>query len=409
MKLATAILKNLLLPKLEKDSLFEVSKITESFLESFVTALCDFENDAKPVYALLYRLELKDTEKIISKLDAIYTDFIKELAENYILGHSSEISNLLLASKNATFEKEVSFFINLEKAIKKTERNRIKQELPSAYDKLVFELDEKTLEAVTKKKVREDLRKKFKQWDKEFVEEESTPVLSMLIDENKKAKPTTVISLSWIKYAAAATIILFVGLFYFNKQQNRNETVIVKSEEKKPAPAKTDIITAIPNETLAEISTVSKSVNINESTGLGFATKIKKISLIENNQQARINSINKAIDKYRKDLEKEFATNQVGDTPMIKELNSRIDKLQNELNLLKDRERQYLFDGKVLTLYVSKASNENQVLLYQDNYYLKKETVFYTLKIAKQLQAYKKVSDSALVTELDKILFDNGY
>ena len=168
MTLATVILKDLLIPKLVKDDQFVENKISELFFKSFASALCDFENDAKPIYALLYSLELKDTEKIISKLDIIYTAFIKELAENHVLRYSSEICNKLLNTKNHTFEKEVNFFNNLEKVIRKVERKRISDELATSYDKLTFEVEESIITNAIKKTSREELKKKMMNWDNEL-------------------------------------------------------------------------------------------------------------------------------------------------------------------------------------------------------------------------------------------------
>lgn len=396
MKLAIDIVQSLLLPKLEKDANFDTNQTNIAFWETFSSFLLDFEKDAKPVYAAIYSLELQDAEKIISTLDTVYIFFIKELAEKHVLGIGSEAIDYLITSKSHTFEKEVHFFTDLQNAITKVERKRIKTELPKTFDKLTFELEEAVIVNAIKKTSREDLKKKMMNWDNELAEEK-VPVLN-LDNNNNQSK---VISLSWIKYAAAASVILFVGLFYFNKQQNKNETVIVKSEGKKPAPAKTDIITAIPNEALAEVTSVSKNSIVLEE-GMGMTAN--SIRIIEKNQKARKESIINAIEKYQKLLKKEFAVNKVSDTSISKELNSRIDRLHNELNLLNEREQKYLFDGKVLTLYVSTISKENRILAYNDNYYLAKETVFFSLTTSNKPQAYKKVTDTDLLTVLDEIL-----
>ena len=160
MKLAIDILQSLLLPKLEKDNQFDANKIAAPFWKKLTLALCDFEKDAKPAYAIIYSLELENPEKIISKLDTVYDSFIKELAENYVLGSTSETIEILLKSKNVAFEKEVHFLQHLENAIKKSERKRIKQELPTLYEKLAFELSDAEIDSAVKKKSREDLKKK---------------------------------------------------------------------------------------------------------------------------------------------------------------------------------------------------------------------------------------------------------
>ena len=80
MKLAIDIVQSFLLPKLKKDASFDANQMNIAFWETFTNAFLDFEKDAKPVYASIYSLELKDAEKIISKLDTVYISFIKELA-----------------------------------------------------------------------------------------------------------------------------------------------------------------------------------------------------------------------------------------------------------------------------------------------------------------------------------------
>lgn len=406
MKLATAILKNLLLPQLEKDNQFVVSKISEPFWESLVTSLFNFETDAKPVYVAVYSLELNNAEKVIKKLDSVYKFFIDELAENYVLGYTSEVFDDSLLLQNQTFLSKVHFFRNLENVVKKAERKRIKEELPTSFEKLTFELSNTEMANALKKKGREDLKKKMINWDEELVDEKPVPTMKLA-----KKNPSKVIYLSWVKYAIASCFVLGLGvLFYTNQNQgNLPDNNVVTVPDKNVPSTTTKGAPVIISEALAEVATVTKSSIVIENNGLGYGTKTKKISLIENNQKARINSTVKAIEVYRKNLEKEFIKHPVGDTPLINALEVRVDSLQNELRLLKEREQQYLFDGKVLTLYVLTSSQENRVLLYEDRYYLKKETVFYTLSVSKQLQTYKIITDNALVTALDKILFDNGF
>ena len=165
MKLAIDIVQSLLLPKLEKDASFDANQTNIAFWETFTTTFLDFERDAKPVYAAIYSLGMKDAEKIISKLDTIYISFIKELAENHVLGISSEAIDYLITSKNSIFEKEVNFFTDLQNAITKVERKRIKTELPKTFDKLSFQLSDDAISLAITKKEREALKEKMNAWD----------------------------------------------------------------------------------------------------------------------------------------------------------------------------------------------------------------------------------------------------
>jgi len=362
MELAIDIVKSILLPKLEKDTNFDSNKTDATFWESFATALLEFEKDDTTCKTAIYNLGLNNPERIISKLPNIYNSYVNELAENYVLGNDSEAIESLLKSKNQVFEEEVRFLSNLEEAITEIERERIKAELPTAYESLVAEL-------------------------------------------NKKDPP--VISLTWIKYAAAACVVLTAGTLYF-KFNNDNDFVQPSDSIVVNAPAKEGTVTPqIPEEALADIATFTKNVPVIES-GLGFASKNNKIKIVINNQKARKVSIEKAIEKYRQMLEKEFPENKVGDSSRIKVLESKINSLENELAVMKEREKQYVFDGKALVLYVSAASKENYIIIYGDNYYLKRDSDFYKLTVANAPQLYKKISDTNLINNLDDILSENG-
>ena len=58
-------------------------------------------------------------------------------------------------------------------------------------------------------------------------------------------------------------------------------------------------------------------------------------------------------------------------------------------------------------MYVSNFAKENAIVLYEDKYYLKRDSDFYSFRISKQPQQYQKVNDIDLLRLLDKILFEN--
>lgn len=402
MKLAIDIVKKTLLPALEKDPEFDASKLSTTYWATFTESLLDFKNDAKALYAAIYSLELSDPEKIISRLEDIHQSLIEELAENHVLGIHSKAIEYFLVSKNDIFEKEVLFLTNLEKAIKKVERKRIKQDLPKAFDRLTFELSVESIALAIKKKEREALREKMKTWDRELAIIDEAPI--QLLNDVKETK---IISLSWIKYAVAACFVLGVGVWFFNNQNQGEitENKMVKAPVKKDITSKSIIIPGIPSEALAEVTTVTNNATVIES-GLGVASNTIKIT--ENNQKARMLSIVIAIDKYLQFLEKELTENKVGVSSRVNELESKISSLQKELALLKEREKQYVFDGKALVLYVSNTSKENTIVLYEGTYYLKKDADYFKLTVATAPQLYKKIIDTNLINNLDDILSENG-
>lgn len=233
MKTAIAIVQNIILPNLEKDIKFSEEKVDSAFWEKFSTDLLHFEEDAKPLYALIYSLELVKPEKIIDKVPNIYAQFVKELAESYVLDQTTDATDYLLKTNNEAFLKEIDFLKTMQQAIKSVERKRIKADLPKSYERLTFELSETDLANATKKKGREDLREKMKQWDKELVEDDSNFVLTdnspITLNEDiseysiRKSR-TQVISLSWMKYGSIAAIFI-IGFMIWQPNKLTNDKI----------------------------------------------------------------------------------------------------------------------------------------------------------------------------------------
>lgn len=420
MSTISTIIKNLILPIVIKSAKFDVSSAPDVFWEQFAIDFVTYETDASTIYSTLYKLELNNPEYIFNQLPGVFSNFIKEIAEEYVLGNESEITDKLIESKNASFLKEVSFLTDLKAVITKSERNQLKNDLPQAYDRLIFELDEETLQQVAKKKIREDLKDKFKQWEEELVEEESEEYsfakepISLYKNQESEYNSNTqsnVFSLSWIKYAAAACIVLTAGIMYFkfnteNITVQPGDTNVVTAPVKKDTTSKGTITPEIPSEALAEVATVTKNATVIESS-FGFASKEKKINIIENNQGARMQSIVIAIDKYRQLLENELNGKPISQRIRVIELENKINSLQKELALLKKRENQYEFDGKVLILYVSTTAIENEIVLYNKKYYLKKDSDYYLINSSKIYENLIKESNTDLIEILNELLVEN--
>ena len=241
----TLVIKNILLPKLEKDPRFSEKKVDSAFWEKFATDLVHFEEDAKPLYARIYSLELDNPEKIINKLPNIHSQFLKVLAENYGLGQTSDATNYLLETNNVVFLKEVQFLQTMQQAIKSVERKRIKAHLPQSYERLTFELSDADLANVARKKGREDLRVKMQQWDKELggadlvhsekkdsgTSDQSTPSNNCEVEIKTILKEPKIISLSWLKHFIAACIILAITIYDF-KLLTTNDNFVPSIKEK---------------------------------------------------------------------------------------------------------------------------------------------------------------------------------
>ena len=418
---SSTLIKGIILPMIIKLSKGNLNDLPDDFWNQFANDFIHYEIDAQPVYSTLYKLELQNPEEVFEKLPQAYSSFISELAEEYVLGNTSTIINKLLESKNDLFLKEVTFLKTMKSVITKLERQKLKESLPHLHDRLVFELDEEILKQVAKKKAREDLKNKFKQWDKELVEKEANSELikyfiagesnsSFETEEsvNSTNSERKVISLSWIKYAAAACIVLTAGIMFF-KFNSDNDIVQPVEKNVVTTPAKEKTTTyEIPMEDLADIKVITKITPVIES-GLGFASNSNNIKIVEYNQKARISSIVTTIEKYRKLLEKEFSENKVGVGSRVKVLETIICELQNELALLKEREKQYIFDGKTLKLYILTAAKENYIILYNESYYLKRNADFYLINSSNKInENLLKITNVDMIEILKELIIENN-
>lgn len=399
MKIAIDILKSIVLPKLEKDLRFDVQKTNVDFWEKFANNLLHFEEDAKPLYAIIYSLELDNSEKIIGKLPNIYPQFIKHLAESYVLEQTSEATDYLLKTSNATFLKDVRFLETMQKAIKNVERKRIKADLPKSYERLTFELSDADLANVARKKGREDLKEKMKQWDEELVEEDDmAAVYSMLTDENKNKKEAKVVSLSLLKYYVAASIIIATGIFYFKNTDPSivpAENSVVKTTDKKETTQPQTNLPTAEAIVLAPIETTLRTITVLQPESLGFTSdKKEKIIINFKDGTKRILSLEKFLDNT--------TTNSTVDTKIL-------DQYITELADLKTKGEKYSFDGKTLTIFSNYDPKKYEILSTEDmQYFLKRESNYYNVKIARKFLPLEKVSDEQTIDNLDKITFDNG-
>lgn len=215
------LIRNILLANLEQDSRFANNKLNDSFCEEFANAIVRFEIEPNLASELIQSLGLGGIENINATLEEIYNDFLSELAEFYVLGNNNELTAYLIGTTNITFENYVNGLRSIENSIKKTERNRLKLELPHLHDRLVFELQENDIRAAIKKKAREDLKTQFKKWDVELLEEK--------VFETEKPIGG-IFNISWVKYAIAACLLIIGSITFYITQNNHK---LEYSESKK--------------------------------------------------------------------------------------------------------------------------------------------------------------------------------
>ena len=405
------IIQDLFIPVLQKDECFDALKCDNTFWEKILHEFIDYQQDSKPFYATVYSLELAEPMKVIHKLENLQHSFLDQLAEENVLGYSSE-GIVKLEQNNPFFKERVQFYKNLEKAIILSERKRMKSELPSMYDKYTFELDEKQLAQAIANRERKALRDKMKLWDKELLaEKEEEQVIEL--SANKTITKTFPL-MSYIKYALAACLVIGLG-FWFELYINTTKIQTFGSSDRDTENVENYEIEdsnslELPNPVLVDATNVSKDTNALVNEGMGYTSSNNKIKLVSINNTERIVSIKNAIDTYQKFIQKELLKDSGADPKNKKiriEVEKNIDSLAKELTELQKKQNTYLFDGKKLTLYDIPSDNIT-LLAFENKFYVKNKNDFYVLTVANEPQQFSKVIDDALKENLEKILFDNG-
>lgn len=403
MRTAAVILKELIFPFLEKDSGFKPENTETGLWEKMAEDFLDYENNPKPIYATIYSLELNDPERVINELKNFYHSLLEELAEQTVLNGPSDAAKRLHKEKNQFFEKRVKFLMKIKSAVTSVERERLREEMSATFDSISYEFSDETIQTSIKKKAREDLRAKFSKWDVEKENEENKIVLSNSnysinpsqnsVEEEKKQHKLgathqkdkgKVISLSWFKYAAAASVILAGGLFYFNSLENgiSTGTEIVDTEDEKVIKIEEGKIQ------LANLKESSENLDVLQHTGLGYSESPSKGII-----RVKFIDANERISSLREILKREGM-----DTPNIKE----------ELSQLTKRQSKYIFQDQQLTFYNKPFDESLKVIqLGKNQYYLQKGNKFYQLKTSDTPQELAKETDMEVMEELERIIFTN--
>ncbi|MFO7719915.1 MAG: hypothetical protein R6W85_05670 [Gillisia sp.] len=161
-----AIAKDVLFPYLEQDRAFQ--KVPGEFWQTFLNGLLDYEHDPKPIFEALYRLELKDPEKIIQRLPHIYNNFLEDLAEQYVMGKAYGIVQKSGLLKNTRFREHILFFKDLQNVMAIFEREKMIEELPAAYSAISEEISDEEISKLITQKGRDQLKEKFQTWEEEI-------------------------------------------------------------------------------------------------------------------------------------------------------------------------------------------------------------------------------------------------
>ncbi|QYS89630.1 hypothetical protein [Flavobacterium davisii] len=396
MKKSEQIIKSLVLPVLEKDNNFNQLNLNDDFWKAFTAAILLYENDAKPSFKVVYELQLNDPEKVIKKLTSIHTTFIKELAELHVLEGSDEAINILLTKNDKLFLEQVNYFKTVKGVITKLERERIKEELPKAYEKVTFEIPENDLEAAIKKTERENLKKKFKQWDEELTDFSHVAAATSLVTVSKKSTTSKVFSLTWVKYAVASCFVVAIGtwVYFSNSEIKQPDTdfVVTPKDNQKPLDSvknldKTDPIQEIVKDKSTSVAAKDTAVSVLSSqSALGYSDS-------NNKKGFKINYID-----YSKKIEGLKEALKRDNNPEYIEEYKKLTGLNNK----------YIFDGISLSVYKKALNRKESILTTADgSLYFYDKSDFYKLQKTEIPLELEKVKDNKVREELEKIIFEN--
>jgi hypothetical protein len=390
MEKSIVILKSLLLPILEKDSNFCNLQLNETFWQEFSTHFSSFEIVKKSTYNLIYTLQLAEPERVLGKLPQIFQKYLKEMAELYVIGKLENIDNNILENKN--FQEKVSFLKTMKNVIVKIERERFKKEISKTNNKINFEVNENEIKNAVKKVSRDQLKKKFTNWDFEIelVEYKKTDHTEDVLE-----KQTKLISLSWIKYAFAACVIFGVGIVIWqnniNKTPNDDNPIvnIEKDTVKTIDPISVDekLEDIAYNETIVQTEVQMPSV-------IGFAPSKKNnsITIIFKDGTDNIKKLERLI------IDND--SNVAGDGPILK-------AIKNQLNQLKSNVGKYEFNGKEIVIYTDKNASISVLSLDGKSYFIKRDSKYFYLYFSKIPLEFKEVKSVEMIEQLEKITFDN--
>lgn len=214
---------------------------------------------------------------------------------------------------------------------------------------------------------------------------------------------------SFLKYAVAACLLVAIGIgvYQFTKQDSVPENIVASSsEEKEESEVKKPIdLPTIQTVPLAEVATASNSYPVLKS-GLGYGKVDEKVTVVVNNQQERISSIERAISNYSSQLDRLKEIQHPEAEPLVSDLRNRISALKEELTQMNTKERHYVFDGKVLNLFISSVQTKTQLVAFGTDIYLKTNDKFFKLTITEELKPLQEETDPNVLKALEKIIFN---
>src|SRR5690606_23520686 len=172
--------------------------------------------------------DLRFTENTINSLA---TGFLDELAEKFSLNPSLQLAEPEWLN-NKYFAEKLEYYQTLQLVIRDKERQNLKAGFDKMYKRLVFEIPDKTLEESIKLHSRKEHKKKFRQWDEDENEEQTTPIKPAADCRIGNEERTKESKISWWRISVAANVLLVGGfiVFQFNRSPDLNNTPTIAKE-----------------------------------------------------------------------------------------------------------------------------------------------------------------------------------
>ena len=330
-----------------------------------------------------------DAKSIAAKIGAFgFEEELEEIQSTYLL-KKLEMDDL-------------DFEVEIKATITQLERENLKKKLIALEENEEKEPSDLELKSAITQIERKSLKKKFQKLD------DSSNGGVIPIHQIEEAAASKIIPIqSILRYAVAACFILAigVGIYQFTREEAIPENRIASSSEEELSKQEPNGLPVIETLPLAEVSITSSSFPVLKY-GLGYGEIEEKVTVVVNNQNDRVLSIQKAISTYSNQIEKLKESQNQETAKVTSDLKNRISSLQAELTQLNNREKQYVFDGKVLNLFVSSVQTKNQIIRFGDGFYLQSNAKFFKLTISKEPQTFLEETDPNVLKALDKIIFN---
>ncbi len=417
------ILKSLYQPILEEISVqapaLKGSLNNEEFWDYFNELILDVKHTGNELTNLLHSYKVAKAEYYTNQLEQIRAEYLSLLAIGYIRGNNTPTTELLIKTQFAPFLEELAFQKDIIITVTISERSRLKNYFSIIDEVINFDIANEEITAafkgLNKKNERNSLKRQFNELEKgeELVYKEDSRSMSLVEEPTttygqteKLAVPfekrkTKTISLSFLKYAAAACFIgamVWIGVKFYDTGSTRDNTEVAKID-----------VPAVPDAKIkpafAEVEVTENIIPLQTETGMGFADvgSIKKLPIVIQNVMPRIQSIEDYLNKPQTCTSETTLRDTL--VEVIKEQTGAVEELELLLRLSKS----YIFDGEKLQLFQTfNAHVQNSVIKTADKkYYLMSGNNFYQLTISKQQQDLNKITDSQLIEKLERIVFDN--